>query len=71
VHDGAIKISVTQVAEKGKANKAIVTLLSRTFSLPKSNITLLSGDSNPRKRFLLAGATRAEVLERLASEAGR
>jgi uncharacterized protein (TIGR00251 family) len=67
VHDAAVKISVTQVAEKGKANKALIALLSRTLGVSKSQVTLLSGDTSSRKRFLIAGTTRDDVVRRLSA----
>ena len=34
---GQLKVSVTQAAEKGKANKALIALLSQALGLKKSN----------------------------------
>lgn len=48
-HDDALKVSVTAVADKGKANKAIVKLLGKTFTLRQSQIELLSGTTSRRK----------------------
>ena len=71
VHDGALKIAVTQAAEKGKANAAIVTLLSKELSVPKSRLLILSGETSSRKRILIQGAALSEVskiiTEKLAS----
>ena len=51
--DGAIKVAVTQIAEKGKANKALVACLSKQLGLRKSQLELISGESSPQKRFLV------------------
>lgn len=51
--DGALKVAVTQVAEKGKANKAIVALLSKQLGLRKSQFELLSGETSSQKKFLV------------------
>jgi uncharacterized protein YggU (UPF0235/DUF167 family) len=40
--DGALKVAVTQVAEKGKANKAILRLLCKQLGLRRSQLELLS-----------------------------
>ena len=53
--DGALKISVTQAPEKGKANQAIRQLLADSFRIKLSQIELLSGETSPRKRFLIRG----------------
>lgn len=59
--DGALKVAVTQIAEKGKANKAIIALLSKQLGLRKSQLELISGDTSPQKRFLV----REVTIERL------
>jgi len=64
-HEGALKVSVTQAAEKGKANKAIVALLAKTLSLRKSQIELVSGETSHHKRFLVRGMTPEQLQERL------
>jgi len=54
-----LKISVTTVAEGGKANKAVIALLAKTWRLPKSSFTLLAGDTSRLKTVLLAGDSAA------------
>jgi uncharacterized protein (TIGR00251 family) len=63
---GALRVAVTQVAEKGKANKTIVELLAQTLGLRKSQLELMSGAASRQKRFLIRGITVAELQERLA-----
>ena len=63
IHAGALKISVTQAAEKGKANKAIIALLARELGLPKSAFTLRSGHTSSRKRVLVQGVTLRQLSE--------
>jgi uncharacterized protein (TIGR00251 family) len=67
IHDGRLKVSVTTAPEKGKANKAIIAVLSERLSLRKSRIELLSGQTSAQKQFLIRGLTPAELAERLAS----
>lgn len=66
-HDGALKVSVTQAAEKGKANKALVAVLARELALKKHQIELLSGDTASRKRFLIREVPRATLQARIES----
>ena len=63
--DGQLKVAVTQVAEKGKANQAIIETLARELGLRKSQIELLSGVTAARKRFLIRGLTPAELVARI------
>ena len=68
--NGRLKVSVTQVAEKGKANKAILKLLSAVLGVRRSQLELLSGETSPEKRFLIRQAREHEIraaLDRLAS----
>lgn len=55
VYDGMVKVEVTTAPEKGKANKAIAKLLAKRLGLAASELVLLSGETNPRKRFGVRG----------------
>ena len=63
--DGMLKVSVTQIAEKGRANKALVAVLSKRLSLRKSQIDLMSGATSSHKRFLVRGVSAEELAERI------
>ena len=66
VHAGALKVSVTQAAEKGKANAAIIALLAKEIGVSKSAIQLSSGATNSQKNFLVKGISVKKLLERLS-----
>src|SRR5947208_277061 len=65
VHEGALKVFVTAAPEKGKANKAIIAILAQRFSIAKSRVELLTGETNSRKRFLLHGMSEADARKAL------
>jgi uncharacterized protein (TIGR00251 family) len=65
-HDGALKVSVTQVAEKGKANKALIETLASELELKRSQIELVSGEAQPQKQFLIRGTSQAELAAKIA-----
>ncbi len=67
---GALKVCVTQSPEKGKANKALVELLSKSLSLRRSQIELIAGETSPQKRFLVHGVTCDELSRRIAAAMG-
>lgn len=48
---GIYEVKVTVPPEKGKANKKVIELLSEFFNIPKSKITLLSGETYREKIF--------------------
>ena len=49
--DDTVKISVTAIPEKGKANQAIIQLLSKELNIPKSSIELTRGATAKIKQF--------------------
>ncbi|MFH1675657.1 MAG: DUF167 domain-containing protein [bacterium] len=62
-HDGALKISVTAPADKGKANEAIIKLLSKFFGIPVSSVTIVSGHSSRRKRIRMESITAKGIID--------
>lgn len=67
VREGMLRVAVTAAPEKGKANKAIVVVLSDALGLPKSAIELVAGETSTRKRFLVVGMTDDEMRAALAT----
>ncbi len=60
----ALKISVNVPPEDGKANKALIAFLAKSWKLPKSSISLLSGTTNRLKTLLVNGDGPA-LMERI------
>ncbi len=60
VHDGRLRVSVTAAPERGKANKAIVSLVARTFGLRKRQVALLRGATSADKVLVLMELSRAQ-----------
>lgn len=56
---------VTAPAVDGKANRAIISLISGRFSIPASQVTIRSGAASSQKRVLVEGLGRKDLLERL------
>lgn len=67
VHAGALRVSVIQVAERGRANEAIVAALGRALAIPVGRLELLSGATNRQKRVLVVGLAPEEVAARVAA----
>lgn len=65
IHEGALKVTVTQAPERGKANRAIIDLLTKKLDLRKSQITLLTGETAPQKRFLIQAISAEELAQRI------
>ena len=60
-HNGALKLGVTAAPESGKANDAVVILLSKLLDVPKSNIEIISGHSSRNKRAAIKGVSKAQI----------
>ena len=63
--NGALKVAVTQVAEKGKANKAVIEVLCDSLDLRKSQLELLSGATSHQKQFLVRDISIEELRARI------
>lgn len=61
-----IRASVTAVPEDGKANRALVKLLSKSWGVPKSAIAILAGATDRHKILSLAGDPE-RILPRIAA----
>jgi len=59
-----LRVRVKAVPDKGKANAAVIALLAKKLGLPKSAITLESGET-ARMKILLVNGEAASVIGRL------
>lgn len=50
-----LKVRVTAVPEKGKANKALIALVAKRLGVPKSSITIISGETARKKILRIEG----------------
>jgi hypothetical protein len=51
----ALKVSVTTVPEDGKANDAVIKLLSKAWRIPKSTFTVVVGQTSRSKSIQIDG----------------
>jgi uncharacterized protein len=68
-HGDAWKVRVTEAPERGRANEAVLRLLSETLALPRTALTLVSGHGAREKTVELTGMGPALIERRLASAA--
>ncbi|CCM77621.1 DUF167 domain-containing protein [Rhizobium mesoamericanum] len=59
-----LKVKVTAVPEKGKANKALVALMAKSLSVPKSLVSLASGETS-RKKILRIDGDPEDLIRKL------
>jgi uncharacterized protein (TIGR00251 family) len=56
-----LRIRLHALPEKGQANIELISFLSETFDVPKSNIRLVSGQSSRLKRVEIQGRSLEEI----------
>ncbi len=67
VHDGRLKVSVTQAPEKGKANREVLKLLASALRVRRSALSLQSGETSPRKLICISELSEVHLRDRLSS----
>ena len=65
-----LKIRVTAKPQKGKANEALVALMSEVLRVPKKNISISSGASSSKKVLKISGLSAPEISSRLPGRDG-
>ena len=65
IHDGMLKVSVTTVPEKGKANKAIIDLLARLLHLKKTQIVIAAGSTSTTKTIRVHEINQLDLTQRI------
>ncbi len=66
-HGGRLKLSVRAAPERGKANRAVLDLLAATLSIPRGDLSLVTGETSPDKVVLVRGIAPGDLLARLAN----
>jgi len=69
-HGDAWKVRVTAAPEGGKANEAVLELLSGALDVPLENLRLMSGKTSRDKVVSVRGMSTGEVDGRLAAAGG-
>lgn len=67
-HDGGLRVSTTQPADRGKANKRVIELVAKALGIKRHQIELVSGQTHRHKKLKIDGVAPeplAEVVKRL------
>ena len=56
------KVKVTAPPVDGKANRALISLLSKRLGIPKRNIEIIAGESSRLKRIRVYGLLKEDVI---------
>lgn len=65
VKNDRLAVSVTAVPENGKANKAVIKVLSEKLDCAKSKIQLVQGETCRDKSFVIDGDVRDALLKEI------
>lgn len=66
--DGTLKIHLKSLPEGGKANKELVSLLSKKLKLPQFSFLITSGMTTKNKRIKIASSdSKEEIIKKLTS----
>jgi uncharacterized protein len=63
----ALKLSLTSPPVEGRANDACVEFLANLLNLPRSSVTIASGQNSRKKVIRILGVSADELRERLRS----
>lgn len=62
---GRLRVAVTEAADRGRANEAVIAALARAWEVPKSSLAIIAGSTDRRKTLVVAGDADA-LQQRLA-----
>jgi uncharacterized protein (TIGR00251 family) len=60
-----VKVKVAAPPEKGKANQSLIEFLAEKLGVKKSNISIISGQTNPIKQVQVLGISADTLIEKL------
>ena len=63
----ALKVSLTSPPVDGKANQACIELFAKLLKLPRSSVTIASGQTSRTKVIRVSGLSAEEVRKRIAT----
>jgi uncharacterized protein (TIGR00251 family) len=66
--EGQVRVRVTAALVGGKANEAVIALLSDVLRMAKSDIVLVKGHTSRDKTVVIEGLALSEVLSRLSAK---
>src|SRR5713226_2654295 len=61
----AVKLSLTAPPVDGKANQSVIEFFAGLFDIPRSSVTIASGETSRNKRICISGLDAETVRQRL------
>lgn len=63
----ALKLALTAPPVEGKANQAVIEFFADLFQIPRSSVTIASGETSRNKVIRISGLSAERVREHLAA----
>jgi uncharacterized protein len=63
----ALKLALTAPPVEGRANQAVIEFFAELFAIPRSSVTIASGETSRNKVVKIAGLPKQLVEQRLAA----
>ena len=64
----ALKLALTAPPVEGKANQAVIEFFADLFAIPRSSVTIASGETSRNKIVLIAGVSKPAAEQKLAEK---
>jgi uncharacterized protein (TIGR00251 family) len=65
IHGNALKIRLQAPPVEGRANEALIRFLSDVLDIPRSQLSIASGETGRNKAVLITGISKAELIEKI------
>ncbi|HET9183842.1 MAG TPA: DUF167 domain-containing protein [Candidatus Angelobacter sp.] len=63
----ALKLAVTSPPVEGRANQAVIEFFADLFAIPRSSVSIASGETSRNKIVRVVGITAESVRERISA----
>jgi len=64
----ALKLALTAPPVEGKANQAVIEFFAELFAIPRSSVTIASGETSRNKIVRIAGVSKPVAEQKLAEK---
>ncbi len=61
----ALKLALTAPPVEGRANQAVIEFFAELFAIPRSSVTIASGETSRNKIVRISGVSRTAIEQRL------
>ena len=65
--DGVLQVRIAAPPVKGKANRELITFLSKALGIGKDSLTIAKGHTSRNKVIAIDGLSQEEIIKRLST----